>query len=367
MDVETLKLIESFKRSIRNDNGKICLETEGFENIEHAFYLEHSKGKEKKLYSNQSSNTFDIPFKRGVYGASFFYRVGGERKSIFKSFSINSNGEIANIEKSTIAEEEGWKIDFYNTGSEITFIVFNAAKGTKNTKPFGLQYLVPKGYNVLACLHNNNHYQSLSFDKMKEVVLPIVENHEVFLYGSSLGGYCAIYYAGAVNGTAIAAAPRNSFHPLLAEKINNKNEMRRFEHADIYMNPTTSKDVYIIFDPLVEKDIFYIENMIKPAYSMPYLIKVPYAGHPVLYHLNSTKQLNSIIESIVAQKPQEIQVDEGIESSYTDAGKARQFFYKQDYYNAKIYANKALMDVNNKLGASTRRELMKFIKSPNKD
>lgn len=367
MDTKNLKLIESLEKNIYNKNGKICLETEVADNVKYAFYLRHSQGEERQYYSNEPSKVFDIPFQKGMYEAIFFYQIGkgGERKRkvIYKQFFINNSQEVNIVEKLPIAEEEGWKIDFYDVGSKTTFIVFNAAGATKSSRPFGLRYLISKGYNVVACLHENNQYQSLSFGKFREVVSPIVEDHEVFLYGSSVGGYGAIYYAGAVGGTVISGAPRNPDHPLFLQKAGITKEARgiNFEHTEIHENPLTNKNIYIMLDPFVELDVFYVNNLIKRAYSSPHLIKSPHAGHEVLYHLNHTKQLSALIESIVAKDIHNIKIDENIESAFTDYNKAKYYFSNEDYENVLVYANKALEEGDTIFSDIRRKKLMKIL------
>ncbi len=297
------ELTTGLERKIFNNRGLISLATETVNSCEYAYYLRCKDGTKKIFYTSKSRADFKVEFKEGSYEAIFFYKIGSEIVKYNLSFHINDIGELS-LEKYCVVEREGFKIDFYNSRSTKTFIVFNATGTTKNQPPFGLNYLIKKGYNVVACLQNNDQYQELSFEDMKEYVAPIIKGHEVYLYGSSLGGYCAVYYAGAVNGTVIAAAPRNSAHPLLIDYSKNQSPYLKedFKHLNFSDNKTTNKSVYVFYDPYEKKDLLFIESLIKNVFDNLYLIRCDYAGHEVLYHLNKTDQLSEIITAITSNK-----------------------------------------------------------------
>lgn len=364
VDINMLDKIESLHRNVFKYNDKICLETDTIEGVKYAFYLENSNSIKKRFYSNDSMSIFDMPFDKGIYQATFFYQFDGRRHAVSQYFSINNVGDVTFFVKNTVAEEEKWKLDFYDAKSETTFIVFNAAGSKLSDKPFGLDYLLLKGYNVIAFLQDNNHYQELSFERMKELVTPLIDGHEVFLYGSSVGGYCAIYYAGAVNGTVISAAPRNPCDPDLIKNWNEEFGSNKiiYKHSKLINNPLTSKNVYIIYDPFVEIDVYFIDSFVCPAYSNVKLIESDYAGHQVLYHLKQTKQLPSILEAIVEGRDKDIAIDNELESCFTDAGKAQYFFDKKDYDNSIIFSKKSLAEGEGILTKAHKLEVEKIYK-----
>ena len=138
--------------------------------------------------------------------------------------------------KGTVLDEEAnkFRIVFYNNNSDVVFITFNGMTGSLESAPFGKNYLLKKGFSVIACFQEKgSDYQFLSFERFKDVVSSVLKNKNVFLYGSSLGGYCSIYYAGAVNGTVIAASPRLTKHPILQKEYKRKNyDANCFKHAE---------------------------------------------------------------------------------------------------------------------------------------
>lgn len=350
---------KDFRRKVVNSNGFIGLETEFKEGLEYAFYLTHSKGTEKKMYTSEPKVRFNIPFEEGSFKAIFYYNYNGKKIAHKLYFNISSDGIVDSSELavSNIIEKNGYKIDFYDVGASKTFIVFNGAGTLKTETPFALNYLNKNGFNVVACLQNDNQYQELSFEDIEKYVYPIVRDHEVFLYGSSLGGYCALYYAGAVNGTVIASAPRNSAHPILVETSENKSKFdgENFKHLKFDDNKKTDKDIFIFYDPYVKEDSYFIESLIKNSFKNSHLIRCDFAGHEVLYHLNHTGQLGNIIKSITnGQTP----VIKEIDSSYTYMGQARQAYSLGDYKKSVSLSEKALEDKS--LKEITKKKFKRF-------
>lgn len=290
----------------------------------YAFYLYYKEERETYYYSRKCYKQFQITVKDGSYKAIFFVKHKGIVTTYEQIFQI-VNSEIISVRKKTIYEDNHNLILFFNQNAKKTFIVFNGAGTTKTSKPFGLDYLLSKGVNVIACLHNNNQYQHLSYSKFQEIITPLVKGCEVTLYGSSLGGYCSLYYAGAVNGQVIAAAPRNSAHPeCMAVFYKKWFSSITYTHTNIVDNKLTTKNVNIIIDPLFEEDVYFLNTFIKPAYPRVNIIEVPSAGHEVLFHLSKTKQLNGLIEKIIIGE--RLQQCEFIESEFTLYSKAHASF-----------------------------------------
>lgn len=117
-------------------------------------------------------------------------------------------------------------------------------------------------------------------------------------YGSSLGGYAALYYGGSIDARCIAAAPMlPAWRPLDLPAYRDL-EMQHLEMADV---PISKHDPVVIFDPCVDIDLFLIENMVRPAYPNLREIRVPYAGHTVLITLSQAGLLRPIIEGLIKE------------------------------------------------------------------
>lgn len=309
-------------------------------NTEYAFYLSFKGSVDKVFYAENNKCLFKNKKRDGVYQATFFNKKNGEKRSEKIMFTI-IDGKF--LQPEVISDTSDYKITFYNLKSEVTFIVFNGAGSNKDTPGFGLSYLLSKGYNVITCAQNNNQYQELSFDSFRELVTPYVKNQKVFLYGSSLGGYCAIYYAGAVNGTVIAGSPRNSLYPILKKVGKLTTDITELKHSELIRNNLTKKLIYILTDPHVEEDKIFIEKYISPGYTDNLMMfYVPFAGHEVLYHVNKINVLSFILDSIVNE--QEIKDVDALflrETEFTDYGRALYGYKNLIKYLDKLSKNKA--------------------------
>ncbi|AVL71584.1 hypothetical protein CEQ07_09235 [Oligella urethralis] len=293
-------MITKLKNKIVLKDGLLTVTSRDMGEVEYAFYLRHKKSVEKVLYSNNRFATFNEKIVDGDYRVVFFRRpsIGGEVVLEEESIVIHKN--IVS-QRTILAESDCYKLCLHDVGADVTFITFNGIDSTKDSESFGLNFLLSKGYNVITCAQNADQYQGLAFTDFKTIVLPYLKNKKVFLYGSSLGGYCALYYAGAVNGTVIAAAPRNSAHPIMIKGSSNKYKKEEYRHVDIIDNEFTEKPVYVLVDPFVKEDVFFLDQLVKPAYRNCHIIEVPYAGHEVLMHINKTRKLSLLIELIVEE------------------------------------------------------------------
>lgn len=344
------------------ENG-IELRTRFSEGYTYAYYLTHRKKKLTKAYTDSTSFLFEIEPKPGIYEATFFYRKDNKARGILVDFYIDAKRNVSIINKTKIASEPGYKIDFYDQGAETTFIVFNGAGSHLTSTPFGLNFLISRGYNVITCLQNNDQYQSLSFNDFERLVRPVVERKQVFLYGSSLGGYCALYYAGAVNGHVIAAAPRNSAHPKLIERAKGKTRFQaeQFQHKSLTENRTSEGAIHVFIDPHSKNDVFFLNEVILPAYKDITLLEFPHAGHEVLLHVNKTRQLQTIIRGIINNKST-LDINYSIDSEVTEIGKARFHLFNKNHNDAADYAQRALSrGVTNKVLMSRLQAVVNVI------
>lgn len=326
---------------------RISVKSRQVKNGQYAFYLTHNNEIEKKFYSNENQFTFEKEIRDGVYLVSCFTRDANDKSSAEKTLLIVQNGAF--VLKRIIADEQDYKIVLYDLKSDVTFIVFNGAGSTKEYRGFGLNYLLSKGYNVITCAQNNDQYQGLSFDEFKAAVGPLVAEKKVFLYGSSLGGYCALYFAGAVKGTVIAAAPKNSAHPKMIKNNKSKFSKNNFKHKDIVENQLTDKSVNVLVDPLIETDTYFINEFIKPAYPDCNILEFPYAGHEVLYHVNKLKKLSPLIMDIVENRELTLQdLDFDKDTEFTQYGKALNAYRTAVKYIAELKSNDSVHPVISK-------------------
>lgn len=356
---EILADVSQWKRNISLHDDRIVLKTESAEGVTHAFYLEHNNNELRKFYIEASSWSFEINPVPGQYLATFFYKYDQRATSIKVPFWITEAGNIVFVNHVVIASGERYRIDNYDIGSDITFVVFNGSGSTLDSAPFGCTFLLRQGYNVIACFQDDDQYQSLSFEDFGKFVSPHVINRKVFLYGSSLGGYCAVYYAGAIDGHVIAAAPRNSAHPKIIERLDSqaKYDPKSFLHKEVVDNRISSGNIYIFMDPRVSLDKFFFNECVVEPYPQAKILPFEFAGHEVLLHVNRTGQLKGILKQIVALQP-EIEIDTTQESEYTFAGRAWMYYRKKNAAKAIYYANKAIKAGLKRKKLKTRMEMI---------
>lgn len=290
-------------------SGRVFFSTLFEENITYAFYLYHVYHQdrvEKQVYKKDNTHFFNMEVIDGLYRGVFFRKGQSIYSSYDEQYFLIKDNEVQDVNCFVVREDAGFIITNYDIGSDITFIVFQVTGSNKKTAPFGLEFLLLQGVNVIACNQNNNHYQDLSFEHFQELLNPFLIDKKVFLYGSSLAGYCAIYYSGAVNGKAIAAAPRLSIHPEMQRIFPDISYKGEYRHNDISYNSKSKYEPVIFIDPMQERDLFFLNNYIKPLYKDAMVLEFEYAGHEVLTHIMKTKQLTNILRKIIIGRESEL-------------------------------------------------------------
>ncbi|MFD1912407.1 hypothetical protein [Halodurantibacterium flavum] len=176
-------------------------------------------------------------------------------------------------------------------------ITFSAINVGKSQLGFGTEFALKSGHDtVFVAQSRKSQYQGLSLEQFAEAVSPVLGNREIFTYGSSLGGYCAVYYGGIINARIIASAPLNSAHPSI--KARNFRGFK-FNHIDIIDAPKSSYSPIILFDPHRQVDKMFIDRCIRPAYPDGQYCEFPFAGHTVLETMRNCGVLKEFISSIL--------------------------------------------------------------------
>ncbi|HCI77079.1 MULTISPECIES: hypothetical protein [unclassified Psychrobacter] len=269
-----------------------------------AFYLKN-KGKfiEKKFYDDSNIHKFKSFPETGALSVVFFFKLPNGQVLVEESeiFFLDRNRKsIWPLKSNVIAENKDFKITYYDQKSDITFITFNGAHSNKSTVPFGFQYIISRKWNLISVAQDNNtQYQSLSLSQFCDSVSPFIKDKRIFSYGSSLGGYCALYYGGSINATIIAASPRNSAHPLIADNLWKDLD---FKHKDIESIPLTTNPVYIIYDSNIGIDTKFINTVFLPYYPTAKILALPQASHNVLKCMLDSKVLTLYISKIIEEK-----------------------------------------------------------------
>lgn len=253
------------------------------------------------------------------------------------------------ITKEVIAEEDDFKIVSYKHAikSEKLIITFDAHGHGIRDKGFGSDMSLNSGFDHIFISHKfNSQYQGLTLEVFKRHVAPIINDYEVYTYGSSLGGYCAIYYGGCVNAKAIALSPRNSAHHSIRA---NAFAHIEFSHLNIVDTPRSSYPPLIIYDPKQEIDSRFLHDYILPAYEFARLVEMPFAGHLIAEALLEVGLLKDYILSIINNDSASAVDFSEHKSSYWNAEIAYEKLKSDDYFSAAYHLKKSLTIRHNEI------------------
>lgn len=249
---------------------------------------------------------------------------------------------LKNMEFQILASEQGdYRIIHYKQkiATNSIFITFGGIKSTFSSgELFGLPFLVEEGHDyVYISQSKNTQYQHLDFESFKEIFTPICEGKKVYTYGSSLGGYAAIYYAGAINAEAIAAGPMLPASPRVKGYQNDKIPILYHSIGDL---ESSTYPPIIIYDNYYEDDSLIVEEYILPYYPNAKLHKLPHAGHEALELLLEARLLKTTIQSVVNGETLSFSEKQEVfqETSRYLEEKSKYLFKKKQYEAAIIAA-----------------------------
>lgn len=241
----------------------------------------------RREYSDAERVSRGVPlvppdFREGESGASQLYdslEVGGKRR---------------------LAGTDGYRITLHRH-SEVPHVLL-VAFGTNNSvltdQGFGSEVSRSRGYDyVYVAQRPQSMYQDLSLSEFARTLGPHLGRYDrVVAYGSSLGGYCALYYGGAIGAKIIASAPRNPAHPVVGQPQYQTGEYRHAQLPDV---PASSLEPIVLLDPMVTIDVRFVTALVKPLYPNLVPVEVPFAGHAVLRALREAGVLSAFLAAAV--------------------------------------------------------------------
>ena len=194
-----------------------------------------------------------------------------------------------------LSDQEDFRIVYYpSSNSDIVVVTFDGFDTDISNKGFGTNFCQSLGLGtVYVSQRKTTQYQGLSAEALAEVLNPALEGKKVYTYGVSLGGYCAIYYAGVLGAQAITMSPRNSAHPII--KANDPTSKAQFAYLDFVHCPydwvKSDKNPIIMVDPHERNDMLFIDECIKKTYPDPNIAYYPFGGHLMAEALLQAKML----------------------------------------------------------------------------
>jgi hypothetical protein len=204
---------------------------------------------------------------------------------------------------------------FYHPGgarADTLVITFSTAREDYDFEPFGAHFLAGQGF---AHLHFGqawgSNFQELSLDEFQKIAASFCVGKTIITYGSSLGGYAAIFYGGTINARAIAATPINPGHPIAVHP--SKRAGMQFKHPEIVASPRSSHDPIILYDDEVPTDHRFVETCILPAYPNAKRMIIKHCGHGgALRILKEIGALKAVILDLIAGRSVDLQTEDYI-------------------------------------------------------
>ncbi|PAU72999.1 hypothetical protein [Vreelandella alkaliphila] len=176
--------------------------------------------------------------------------------------------------------------------SDVIVISFDTITGGLSRKGFATDFLINNGIESFFVSHRrHSFYQGLSQSTFRDIMLDHLYGKEVFTYGSSLGGYAAIYYASSINAQPIALAPQCSIDPIHKETPYSKYKEVFTHEVLCEKSNKTLKIPIIAYDPLFIKDKCFIDERVKKAYPESVFLEVANGGHSIAETLKNSHVL----------------------------------------------------------------------------
>lgn len=181
-------------------------------------------------------------------------------------------------------------------GADTVVVTFGGMPSGLAGSGFGTSFCLSQGWTTIHVAQRAmSQYQGLDQAAFRAAVAPAVEGRDVVCYGSSLGGYAALYYGGAVDAQIIAAAPKLPAWPPIASP----GLAVPLTHQPLHEASRSAKAPVVIYDPLVVHDRMTVERMVRPAYPCLRLVELPYFGHTVLAAIVAAGKLKGFMTALI--------------------------------------------------------------------
>lgn len=187
--------------------------------------------------------------------------------------------------------------------SDTLVVTFNPIRKGLSDTGFGSGFVQWLGFtHVFVSEGADSLYQELDPEDLCRVIEPLAAAHDkLFLYGSSLGGHAALYYANWLKARAVAISPRLPAHPYFRPWLTaGAKRLARvpLRHRDLPDIADPALSPVVMHDPWQEADETYVSRFVRPAYPEAWFIPVRGAGHRVARVLAYQHRLKPILSEI---------------------------------------------------------------------
>lgn len=181
-----------------------------------------------------------------------------------------------------------------------------AQEGTRNMRQpgFAEHFMLERGFDVLTLKCNiNNWFQDISREQLQEAIAGRLLNYDfVVCYGSSMGGYAAIYFAEIVKANVvIALSPQYSIDPKnvdFDQRWAGSAAKITFKHQPLdAILAHTGAAIHVVYDP--HNDDAKHAAAMQAASNRIIPVEIPYSGHPSGLALQQMGLLAELFDSLV--------------------------------------------------------------------
>lgn len=217
---------------------------------------------------------------------------------------------LCQVDITIVAEkQDDYRFIYYKQkqGTKIIVFTFGTIYTSLTSPAFGFPFLIAEGFDHVHVAHGlRRQYQELTLDEFAIIAQPLCEDKMAYTYGSSLGGYAAIYFASAIQACAIASSPTLPAHKSAKrfpyEKI-------QIKHIPIEKFKSNVRN-YIFFDPYDIEDANFLNNILVEACADLIRIPLPFSGHQALRILAEAGLLKETIIKIIRDQPDVLEFDD---------------------------------------------------------
>ncbi|PYE84492.1 hypothetical protein [Pseudoroseicyclus aestuarii] len=203
----------------------------------------------------------------------------------------------------TLARHGDYEITLHESGaqpSDKLVVTFGGQPSDLAQSGFGTSFALSLGYDTIHVAQRfGTQYQGLPLEAFHAAVHPVSRGYaDVITYGSSLGGYAALYYGGCIEARCLAAAPMlPAWKPLQLPAYRDV----AVTHRALGECPASGRTPTVLYDPHVSADLYLVETMVRPVYPDLREIRLPFAGHKVLVALSQARLLRPVIETLIRE------------------------------------------------------------------
>lgn len=178
-------------------------------------------------------------------------------------------------------------------------VTFGGAPSNLSEAGFGTGWCQARGWDtVYVAQRKGTQYQQLDQATFAAAMAPICQGRDVVCYGSSLGGYAALYFGGTIGSRIVAVSPMLPAWPPLGRS---EVDIVPILHKPMEQGPFSPHSPVIIYDPIVSADQKMVEGMVLPAYPASRMIRLEFAGHTVLQMLARIGIINQVLTPLIAE------------------------------------------------------------------